>query len=151
MIQTFRLLLDAARGVDLSDPVAAQQELAKRFDPTGIAAQALNAELRKLLDAGEIAGRGELPVRWGRAAKPSEETYDFSIDVVHMTGAGPRHRHPAGEVDYCVALDGEPTFDGQAPGWVVFSPDSVHVPTVAGGAMLIVYLLPGGAMEFLES
>ena len=77
-------------------PPAAQQELAKRFDPASQAAQTLNAELRKLLDAGEIASRGELPVRWGRAAKPSEETHEFSIDVVHMTGAGPRHRHPAG-------------------------------------------------------
>ena len=68
-----------------------------------------------------------------------------------MTGPGPKHRHPTGEVDYCVALEGEPTFDGQPPGWVVMAPDSVHVPTVAGGAMLIVYLLPQGAMEFLEA
>ena len=149
MLETFRPLLDAASGVDLTDPIQAQAELNRRFDPQGPDAEALNAKLRELLEAGEIASRGELPVRWGRVAKADAETLDFSIDVVHMTGPGPRHRHPNGEVDYCIPLDGSPTFDGQPPGWVVFGPDSVHIPTVAGGAMLIVYLLPAGAMEFL--
>ena len=67
-----------------------------------------------------------------------------------MNGPGPLHRHPQGEVNYCVALDGAPTFDGQPAGWVVMTPESKHVPTVAGGEMLIVYLLPEGAIEFLE-
>ena len=68
-----------------------------------------------------------------------------------MNGAGPEHRHPAGEVNYCIALEGNPTFDGAPPGWVVKAPDSTHVPTVEGGTMLIVYLLPGGKIEFLAS
>jgi hypothetical protein len=38
---------------------------------------------------------------------------------------------------------------GQGPGWVVEAPGSQHVPTVAGGTMLIVYLLPQGRIEFL--
>jgi hypothetical protein len=37
---------------------------------------------------------------------------------------------------------------GEPPGWVVEPPGSVHVPTVAGGTMLIVYLLPRGEIEF---
>ena len=45
---------------------------------------------------------------------------------------------------------GSPTFDGQGPGWVVMPPDSVHVPEVQGGTMLITYLLPNGAMEFMK-
>lgn len=149
MIETFRPLLDAARGVDLTDGAAAEAELAQRLDPEGPAARALNAELLRLYEAGEIANRGEPPVRWGRVAKPAPETHDFSIDVVHMSGPGPRHRHPRGEVDYCVALEGTPTFDGRPAGWVVLPEDSTHVPTVADGVMLIVYLLPGGEMEFL--
>jgi hypothetical protein len=32
---------------------------------------------------------------------------------------------------------------------VVFPPDSAHVPTVTGGRMLIVYFLPGGAVEWI--
>lgn len=147
----FQTLVRAAVDVPLDDPTQAERTLAERLDPTGAEARLLNDELRRLLDAGEIAHRGELPVRWSRAAKPSQETSSFSIDVVHMNGAGPRHRHPGGEIDYCIALDGAPRFDGREPGWVVFPPDSVHVPTVTGGTMLIVYLLPEGKIEFLEA
>jgi hypothetical protein len=145
----FQPLLRAAAGVDLADPGAARAELTRRFDPDGPEARRLNAELAALLEAGKIAERGALPVKYGRVAKAGPATLDFSIDVVHMSGAGPLHRHPNGEIDYCVALEGAPTFDGQPPGWVVFAPESRHVPTVAGGAMLIVYLLPRGAIEFL--
>ncbi|MEO0651657.1 MAG: DUF4863 family protein [Planctomycetota bacterium] len=150
MLDTFRPLLEAARGLDLSDPAAARDELTRRFDPDGPDAATLRERLVALLEDGQIAHKGELPVRFSRAAKPSPETDDHSIDVVLMTGPGPRHRHPQGEIDYCIALDGAPTFDGHPPGWVVYGPDSVHVPTVADGQMLIVYLLPGGGIEFLE-
>jgi hypothetical protein len=149
MLETFRPLLDAARDLDLGDPAAARQELTARFDPTGPEAAELNRRLVELLEEGRIAERGELPVRFGRVSKACEETGGHSIDVVLMNGAGPRHRHPGGELDYCVALEGTPRFDGQEPGWVVYGPDSVHVPTVEGGTMLIVYLLPGGQIEFL--
>lgn len=149
MIETFQPLLRAAQGIDLASPAAARAELERRFDPLGPAAHALNLALKTLLEEGRIAERGALPVKYGRVSKAGVPTLDFSIDVVHMNGAGPLHRHPNGEVNYCVALDGAPTFDGQAPGWVVFPPESRHVPTVAGGTMLIVYLLPQGAIEFL--
>ncbi len=148
MLKTFDPLLRAAMGIDLTRPDAAKRELEKRFDPRGAAAKSLALELQSLLDAGAIANRGELPVRWGRVAKASESTLGFSIDVVLMNGPGPRHAHPLGEVNYCVALDGAPTFDGEPPGWVVLPPSSSHVPTVAGGTMLIVYLLPEGKIEF---
>jgi len=150
MLDTFLPLLRAAQGLDLSTAATARAELAKRFDPAGPAARALNQELTALLAAGKVAERGELPVKYGRVAKAGAPTLDFSIDVVHMNGPGPLHRHPNGEVNYCVALDGQPTFDGHPPGWVVFPPDSRHVPTVAGGTMLIVYLLPQGAIEFVK-
>lgn len=149
MLEVFRPLLDAARGLDLADPKACEALLRERFDPRGSAARLLDASLLALLREGTIANRGEPPVRYGRVAKSGEATHGFSIDVVHMTGPGPRHRHPSGEIDYGIALEGAPTFDGRPPGWVVFGPRSEHVPTVAGGAMLIVYLLPGGAIDFL--
>jgi hypothetical protein len=148
MLETFRPLVDAAAGLELGDPAAARAELQRRLDPRGAAAQKVGDELRGLLAAGKIADRGAPPVRWSRVAKAGPETREQSIDVVLMTGAGPGHRHPGGEVNFCVALDGEPKFDGQEPGWVVFPPGSSHVPTVAGGTMLIVYLLPGGQIEF---
>lgn len=149
MLDSFQPLLDAARALDLSETSKAEAVLRERLDPGGEPAQKLKEDLVRLLEAGEIANRGELPVKWGRVAKAGPETGGYSIDVVLMTGPGPKHRHPKGEIDYCIALDGEPTFDGHPPGWVVLPADSVHVPTVSGGKMLIVYLLPDGEMEFL--
>ena len=148
LVDTFRPLIDACRGVNLADRAAAEVELTRRFDPAGGAADELRSQLMDLLDAGEIAQNGELPVKWGRAAKAAPDTSDFSIDVVVMNGAGPRHTHPNGEFDYCIPLEGTPTFEGCPKGWVALPPGSVHVPAVEGGTMLIVYLLPGGAIEF---
>jgi hypothetical protein len=148
MIETFRPLFDAAAGLDLSDTRAARDELDRRLDPSGEVAKKIGEDLGAPLTAGKIADRGELPVRWSRVAKAGPDTRDLSIDVVLMTGPGPRHRHPGGEVNFCLALEGSPRFDGQEPGWVVFPPGSSHVPTVEGGTMLIVYLLPGGQIEF---
>jgi len=150
MIEVFRPLFEAAHGLDLSDTLQARRELERRLDPGSPAAKAISAKLLELCREGKIANRGELPVKWGRAAKATPETLDQSIDVVLMNGAGPRHRHPSGEVNFCIAVDGEPRFEGQPAGWVVMPPDSTHVPTVSGGTMLIVYLLPRGEMEFLD-
>lgn len=150
MLEQFRPLCEAAAGLDLTDPRAARAELVRRFDPASAAAREVERGLRALLAEGRIAERGELPVKWGRVSKAVPETQDFSIDVVHMNGAGPRHRHPHGEVNYCIALDGAPRFEGEPPGWVVLAPGSDHVPTVTGGTMLIVYLLPQGALEWVK-
>lgn len=151
MLETFRPLFEAAAGLDLTQPAAARAELARRFDADGPEAHALNAELVRLFEAGRLAARGDWPVRWGRVSKALPETLDQSIDVVVMTGAGPAHRHPVGEVNWCVPMEGAPAFEGCGAGWVVMPPDSVHVPAVAGGKMLIVYLLPAGRMEFLNT
>jgi hypothetical protein len=150
MLEHFRPLLDAAHDLDLSDTAAAEALLTERFDPASPAGQALNAKLIELWRAGKLADQGKPPMNWGRVTKPAEESLGFSIDVVVMSGAGPRHRHPKGEIDYCVAIDGDPTFDGRNAGWVVLGPGSEHVPTAAGGQMLIAYLLPDGAFEFVK-
>lgn len=150
MLDTFRPLLEAAAGLDLSEPARVRAELVRRFDPHGPRGKELALALQGLLAEGRIAERGELPVKWGRVAKAAPETLGFSIDVVLMNGAGPRHRHPRGEVNFCIAVDGAPSFDGEPPGWVVLPPASDHVPTVSGGTMLIVYLLPDGAVEWVK-
>jgi hypothetical protein len=148
MLAIFQPLIDAARGVPLDDPKAAAAELRRRLDPKSERALVMHEELKALLAEGKIANRGEMPVKFGRAAKAGAATANFSIDVVHMQGDGPQHVHPRGEIDYCIPLEGEPTFEGQSAGWVVMPPGSVHVPSVKGGTMLIVYLLPLGEIEF---
>ncbi|HVS09873.1 MAG TPA: DUF4863 family protein [Planctomycetota bacterium] len=149
MLDTFRPLLEAAHGIDLTAPTRAHDLLIQRLPPDSERARAMNADLLRLLESGSIAERGEPPVKYGRVARAGEQTMGFSIDVVDMTGAGPAHHHPLGEVNWCVALEGDPRFDGHPPGWVVLPPGSTHVPAVAGGRMLIVYLLPEGRIEFL--
>lgn len=84
-------------------------------------------------------------IRFGRVAK---DLHGFSVDAVLMDVPGPRHRHPNGEIDLCFPTRGEPKFDGKPAGWVVYGKGSAHVPTVTGGEMLILYFLPGGAIEF---
>ena len=85
-------------------------------------------------------------IRFGRIAA---EISGFSVDAVLSSGTGPRHRHPQGEVDLVFALAGDPRFDGHPAGWVVYPPGSEHVPAVTGGEMLILYFLPGGAIEWV--
>lgn len=73
----------------------------------------------------------------------------FSVDVVLMADVvGPHHRHPTGEIDMVIPLDADAQFDGNAKGWVVYGPDTAHNPTVSGGEAMVVYLLPGGEIEF---
>jgi hypothetical protein len=150
LLRTFQPLLEAARGLDLAQPAVARAELERRLPAASEPAAALNRELAELAARGAIANRGAPPVLWGRALKATPESHDYSVDVVVMTGAGQRHCHTSGEIDWCVPLDGTPEFEGCRAGWVVLGPGSVHVPEVRGGRMLIVYLLPGGRIEFLD-
>jgi hypothetical protein len=80
--------------------------------------------------------------RFGRLTKDLD---GYAVDCVLMSGKALGHTHPRGEVNIALAWEGEdPRFDGHPAGWVVFPPGSHHVPTVTGGTMLFVYLLPGG-------
>jgi hypothetical protein len=73
------------------------------------------------------------------------------VDVVDMDNvAGGHHRHPTGEIDLVMPVSATATFDGRGAGWLVYEPGSAHVPTVAGGRALVLYLLPQGAIEFTK-
>ena len=146
--QGLRPLLDFAAGLDLTDPESARAALRRDFPEDGPFVQRLRSAMEQALDSGAICNRGEPPVRWSRVFKAGEESRGFSADAVLMSAPGPRHRHPNGEIDLCFALEGEPAFDGNPPGWTVYPPGSEHVPSVSGGTMLILYLLPQGAIEF---
>ncbi len=143
-------LLRFAAILDLGDRAAALEALEAEFPFAGAWVQGLGALMKAGVEGGSLCDRGELPVRFSRVFKAGEASEGFSADAVLMTGPGPRHEHPAGEIDLCFALDGAPRFDGHAAGWVVYGPGSEHVPTVSGGTMVILYLLPGGAIRFLK-
>jgi hypothetical protein len=133
-------------GIDLRGSDAAAR-VAARVPFAGEAVRRLRAAAFAAVDSPWLLPKENAGIRFGRVAKDLD---GFSVDAVLMDRPGPRHRHPNGEVDLCFARKGAPAFDGHPEGWVVYGPGSVHVPTVRGGEMLILYFLPGGAIEFLK-
>lgn len=141
----------AAARTDLSDPAAARAALEAAYPARGPAAQALRAALLQAVREGVLCDRGGEAIRYSRLCKPEATPHGLSVDFVWMTGPGINHRHPRGEVNLGFAVEGDPRFDGQPEGWIVFAPGSQHVPTVTGGRMLIAYFLPGGAVEWINA
>ena len=88
-------------------------------------------------------------IRYGRIFKPDAGLNGFSVDVVDMHNiAGPHHRHPNGEIDLIMPIEGDARFDGRPAGWMVCPAGSAHSPTVSDGRALVLYLLPEGSIEF---
>lgn len=139
-------LVTILRGLDLEDEVTVET-LRSAAPADGPLVAGIREAAFAAVDSDWLLPREGGGIRFGRVAK---DLHGFSVDAVLMSSPGPRHRHPDGEIDLCFARSGNPTFDGHPPGWVVYGPDSTHVPTVEGGEMLILYFLPGGAIEFLK-
>lgn len=142
-------LLDFARQLDLTRPAEAEAQLEARFPLDSPYMQELSTALSRAIEEEDLCRKGNEQLSFGRLSKPLPETHGFSIDVVNMAVPGPEHVHPKGEIDLCLAVEGEPRFDGREPGWVVYGPGSQHVPTVTNGRMHILYLLPEGAFQML--
>ena len=139
-------ILEVVRTIDPADPEAAAR-LSLALPLESEAVEALRAIVREGVAGGWLATRENEGVRFSRVHKASGED-DLSIDCVNMDRAALGHAHPRGEIDLCFAVSGAPMFDGHPPGWTVYPPGSWHVPVVEGGAMDILYFLPGGAIRF---
>ncbi len=134
----------AVQGRVLDSGLAA--DLNERFPATGLDFQAIQAACAAGIAAGWMCAREQGGIRFGRVIK---DVGGYSVDVVEMADvAGPHHRHPNGEIDMIMPIDRSAQFDGHGAGWVVYGPDSAHQPTVRGGKALVLYLLPGGAIDF---
>lgn len=126
-----------------------ESDLNQRFPADGAVVAQIFAACREGSAAGWLCNREQGGIRFGRVAKPSPELHDHSIDVVDMNEvAGPHHTHPNGEIDLIMPTEGDARFDGRGAGWLVYPPGSSHRPTVSGGRAFVLYLLPGGAIEF---
>jgi hypothetical protein len=131
------------RDLDATEPAVAEKAL------RGFRVSGFEEALRAAHAEGWATPKEAGGVRFGRIARADAALSGFSLDVVEMSAAAPgAHTHPRGEFDLSFVLDGQPRFDGRAPGWVVYPPGSRHVPTVTGGRMLIAYFLPGGEIAF---
>jgi hypothetical protein len=121
-------------------------DLNARFPVAGPAFKAIRAACDTGVAEGWMCEREQGGIRFGRVIKDID---GFSVDVVEMSDVvGPHHRHPNGEIDMIMPIDDGAQFDGHGAGWVVYGPESAHKPTVLGGKALVLYLLPGGAIDF---
>jgi hypothetical protein len=147
LIEALGPLAAAIARVALDDPASARAAVEAALPFAGPAVAAARAAAEDGAREGWLLPREAGGIRFGRVTK---DLHGLSVDAVLMDRPGPRHRHPLGEVDLCFSSAGDPRFDGHPEGWVVYGPDSVHVPTVRGGTMLILYFLPAARIEFLE-
>ncbi len=145
---------------DLMKPVfdtvaegAVDQGLAGRLNAAYPAGSDLFKEIENAclaaIDAGWMCAEGGEGRRFGRVIEAAAETHDLSVDVVQLKDiVGPHHIHPTGEVCLTMPQDADAKFDGQGAGWCVNDPGSGHFPTVTDGEALVLYLLPGGEINF---
>ena len=131
----------------LTPNAEAKSSLEQRFPIAGDEMQSLKKLVRQGVSDGWLCEKEHGGIRFSRPLKPSAEQ-KLSVDAVSMDKPGPGHLHPKGEFDLCFAVSGTPNFDGNPEGWTVYEANSWHVPTVAEGAMDILYFLPEGAIEF---
>ncbi|KIG11913.1 P-hydroxylaminobenzoate lyase [Enhygromyxa salina] len=154
-------ILARVAALDLAAATTAEQiqvieaTLEREFPHAGAKVQAIGDLIRRGIDAGVLANRGQPEARFSRVAKASAATHGLSIDIVSMIGAGLEHTHPAGEVTIgfpAAGIAADPAtdcqFESRRPSWVFLGPGSRHVPRVEGGRMNLIYFLPNGAVEW---
>jgi hypothetical protein len=132
--------------IDPADPEAAAK-LERELPLDGPVLARVRELVRAGVEARWLADRENDGIRFSRIQKAAGGE-KLSVDCVHMNKPALGHSHPNGEIDLCFAVSGSPTFDQSPEGWTVYAPGTWHVPTVAGGAMDILYFLPGGAIVF---
>jgi len=150
-VATFQQLLQPLTDAVAGRPVdaALERDLAARFPPDGAWFREVEAACHAAIDAGWMCSQGGDGRRFGRVIESSAATGDLSVDVVDLVDiVGPHHVHPNGEVCMVMPQDDAATFDGGAAGWQCNEAGSAHRPTVRDGRALVLYLLPGGAIEF---
>lgn len=119
------------------------------FPPDGDLFRALETLCDEGIDQGWMGLQGEPRRKGARVVEPCPETRDLSVDVVQLQDfAGPHHRHPGGEVCAVFPQRPEGRFDERARGWAVYPPGSDHVPAASGGRVRVLFMLPGGRIDY---
>lgn len=153
-VENFQALIANVTAPIQGRPLDKQLEafLNERFPPGSPEFEAIAAACREGVAAGWMCEREHGGIKFGRVVKPCPEIHGFSVDVVEMSDVvGPQHAHPNGEIDMIMPLDDGAKFDGRGKGWLVYPAGHAHFPTVTGGKAIVLYLLPGGAIEFTKT
>jgi hypothetical protein len=149
--EQFQALISGVTAAVAGSPLDGQLQarLNKEFGPDTAVYQQIFTACRSGVAEGWMCNREAGGIRYGRVIKPTDALHGFSVDVVDMQDiAGPHHAHPQGEIDLIMPLTPDARFDGHAAGWLVYGPGTAHRPTVSHGQALVLYLLPGGAIQF---
>jgi hypothetical protein len=142
-------VMELAQGKPLDGKLEA--ELNAAYPAGGPVFKGIFQACRQAIEGGWMCNREAGGIKFGRVIRPGGGTHGFSVDVVEMKDLeGPHHRHPNGEIDMIMPVTPRAKFDGRGAGWLVYSPDSAHSPTVSDGRALVLYLLPQGAIEFTK-
>lgn len=152
-VEDFISLIAGITGRIAGQPLDSQLDawLNKEFPADGAEFNRVFEACKAAISAGWMCNREAGGIKFGRVIKPSEVIHGFSVDVVEMEECkGPHHRHPNGEIDMIMPLDAGAKFDGRGKGWLVYPAGHAHSPTVTGGKAIVLYLLPGGAIEFTK-
>ncbi len=150
-VEQFRELVRPIAEAVAAGPIepALAERLEREFPPGGETFRAVEAACHEAIAAGWMCAQGGPGRRFGRVIEAGPETCGLSVDVVDLDSiVGPHHRHPTGEVCMVMPVDAAARFDGAGAGWVVYEPGSAHYPTVSDGRALVLYMLPGGEIEF---
>ncbi|GJL80679.1 MAG: hypothetical protein DHS20C01_03130 [marine bacterium B5-7] len=132
---------------NLDDSLA--KELNTEIPANGTQFKTIEKACHAAIAAGWMCAEGGEGRRFGRVMEASDDTFGLSVDVVDLDNiVGPHHRHPNGEICMVMPIDDSACFDGHGRGWCVYPPGSDHFPTVTDGEALVLYLLPGGEIEF---
>ncbi len=142
-------VIDAIAGQPIDQDLAA--ELNRRFPAGGETFEAIEAACHGAIEAGWMCNQGAPGRRFGRVVEPGPESRNLSVDVVQLEDmVGPHHSHPKGEICLTMPVTPVARFDGGGAGWCVNGPGSAHHPTVTGGEVLVLYLLPDGEIVFTK-
>ena len=140
-------VIDSIDGMPLNQ--ALEDRLNASFPPGSRIFKALNAASLAGIASGDLCPHEAGGIKYGRALKALQ---GYSVDLVYMKNVvGPHHRHPRGEIDMIMPINNQAQFDQRDAGWLVYGPNSAHCPTVDGGEALVLYLLPGGEIEFTRA
>ena len=150
-VEEFRTLITPVTEAIAGKPVDAALEdaLNRQFPGDGPVFEGIEKACHGAIEAGWMCSQGSEGRRFGRVIEAEPETGDLSVDVVQLRDiVGPHHRHPNGEICMTMPVTPGALFDGSPRGWKVYGPGTAHHPTVTGGEALVLYLLPGGEIEF---
>jgi len=129
---------------------ALERRLNADFPAGGEVFRSLETACKEGIASGWMCTQGGGKRKFGRIFEPAPDLSAFSVDVVDIDDlVGNYHRHPTGEVDLIMPQTEGATFDARGAGWLVYAPGSGHRPTVKRGRVLVLYLLPGGQIEWV--